>query len=227
MACKLCARLRAHLWEKTDAWERAYASEQGPWSDDPVKSLELVEQAYAVQKTDPDAAHELFLDAAEAGSAWAMNVVAFRYWTGDSVAEDLDWAEEYYRRAIDAGSWMATTHFARLLDERGRHDESDQMLKDCVERDFAPAFFWLGMHQYRRRKSRMVYREIRPMLEHAADAGHPAAHAYLGSWMLCGKFGLRYVPTGFKWMSRWMARPEAQVDLYEMCRRAENAPARA
>ena len=226
MACKLCARVRAHLWEKTDAWERAHTSETGPWSDDPALSLELVERAYAVQETDPLDAHELMLDAAEAGSAWAMNVVALRYWTGTVVEADLGWAEEYYRRAMETGSWMAAIHLARLLAEQGRHDDCETMLRDCVSRDFVPAYFWLAFLRYQRQKSRKVRREIKPLLVRAAEAWHPAAHAHLGIWMVIGRFGLLDIPAGFMWMSRWVARPEA--DLAFLCdRNATDTRARA
>lgn len=213
MACKLCARWRAHLWAQTDDWERALASENAPWSDDPVRSLELVEQAYAVQESDPVAAFQLFVEAAEAGSAWAMNVVAWHYETGTVVAVDLYWAQEYYLRAISAGSWMATIYYARALADDGYPDDCERVLEDGISRDFIPAYFGLAWYRYRRCKSRKERLEIKPMLEHAAEAGHPAAQAFLGSWMIVGRFGLRHILAGFKWMSRWASRPEAQVDL--------------
>lgn len=226
MACKLCARIRAHLWEKTDEWERAHAGETGPWTDDPARSLELVERAYAVQDTDPVAAHELMLDAADAGSAWAMNVVALRYWTGTVAEADLGWAEEYYRRAMEAGSWMAALYFARLVAEQGRHDDCESMLRDCVSKEFIPAYFWLAFFRCRREKSGKVRREVKPLLVQAAEAGHPAAQVHLGSWMVIGRFGLLDIPAGFMWMSRWVARPEA--DLAFLCdRRATDTGARA
>lgn len=214
MACKLCARLRAHLWEKTDAWERAYASESAPWSDDPVETLERIEQAYAVQNTDRAAAFRLFLEAAEAGSAWALGVVAWRYWTGTDVAADFDKAQEYYRRAMGAGSWMAAIHYARLLAELGQYEDCESVLEDGVSKDFVPAYFWLAWSRHQRCKSRKVCREIKSMLEHAAEAGHPAAQVVLGQWMARGRFGLRAIPTGLKWISRWASRPEAEVDIF-------------
>lgn len=212
LACKLCARLRAHLWEKSDAWERAHSSESAPWSDEPVQNLELVEQAYAVQKTDPAAAFRLYLEAADAGSAWAMNSVAWHYETGTVVAADFDWAQEYYRRAMCAGSWMATIHYARLLADHAYHDDCESVLEDGVSKDFVPAYFWLAWFRYQRCKSRKVCREIRPMLEHAAEAGHPAAQVMLGQWMVRGKFGLRDIPAGFWWISRWVSRSAANAE---------------
>lgn len=212
MACKLCARWRARLWEKSDAWERAYSNESASWSDEPVQNRELVEQAYAVQKTDPAAAFRLYLEAAEAGSAWAMDAIAWHYEMGTVVTADFDWALEYYRRAISAGSWMATIHYARLLADHGYHDECESVLEDGVSSDFVPACFWLAWFRYQRCKSRKVCLEIKPMLEHAARAGHPGALVMLGQLMIRGKFGLREIPAGFMWGLRWVSRSAADAE---------------
>lgn len=212
MACKLCARWRARLWEKSDAWERARSNESELWSEEPVRNRELIEQAYDTHKTDPAAAFRLYLEAAEAGSAWAMDVVAWHYETGIVVAADLDKAQEYYCRAVCAGSWMATIYYARLLAEHGDHDDCERVLEDGVSSDFVPAYFWLAWFRYQRCKSRKVCREIRPMLERAAGTGHPAAQVMLGQLMIRGKFGLREIPAGFKLGLRWVFRSAADAE---------------
>lgn len=196
MPCKLCARWRARLWKKCDAWERAHSNESELWWEQPARNRELMQQAEAREKTDPAAAFRLYLEAAEAGTAWAMDVVAWHYQTGTLVAADLDKALEYYHCAICAGSWMATLYYARLLAEQGHHDECESVLEDGVASDFVPACFWLAWFRYERCKTRTLCREIRPMLEYAAGKGHPGARIFLARLMTWGKFGLGEIPAG-------------------------------
>jgi TPR repeat protein len=198
LACKLCARWWARLWAKSEAWERARSNDSDLWAEEPARNRELIEQAYETHKTDPAAAFRLYLEAAEAGSAWAMEAVAWHYETGSAVPADFDKAQDYYRRAIGAGSWMATIHYARLLADHGHHDICESVLKDGVSSDFVPACFWLARLRYERCRRRKPNPEIRPMLEHAAKAGHPAAQVMLARLMILGKFGLRAIPAGFK-----------------------------
>lgn len=212
MACKLCARWRARLWEKSDAWERARSNESELWSEEPARNRELIEQAGDTRKTDPAAAFRLYRAAAEAGSAWAMDAVAWHYEMGIVVAADLDKAQEYYRRAICAGSWMATIYYARLLADLGDLDDCESVLEDGVSSDFVPAYFWLAWFRYKRCKNRKERRDIRPMLEHAAKAGHPAAQVMLVQLMIFGKFGLREIPAGFKLARRWAFRSAADAE---------------
>jgi len=184
--------------KKSHAWERAHSNDSELWSEEGLRNRELIEQAYARFKTDPAASFRLYLEAAEAGSAWAMEEVALQYATGTAVAADLEKAQEYYARAIGAGSWRATLQYARFLAEHDRHDECESVLEDGVASDFVPACFWLARLRYERCQSRKLCREIRPMLEHAAGKGHPEAQVLLGRLMVRGKFGLREIPAGIK-----------------------------
>src|SRR5215217_2788369 len=125
--CKFCDRFWERFWGHTDAWERARSNDRELWSKESDKAGEILKEAAAMSETDP-AALQLYLKAAEAGSVIAMGRVAWQYWTGTATAPDLAKAQEYYRRAIQGGSWTATIHYARLLDELGHHDTCDQVL---------------------------------------------------------------------------------------------------
>lgn len=196
MPCKLCARWRARLARKSDAWERAHSNESELWSQEPLRNRELIDRAYAAYEADPAESFRLYLEAAEAGSSWAMEEVALQYETGIVAPADFAKAEEYYRRAIGAGSWMATLHYARFLAERGRDDECEGVLQGGVAADFVPACHWLAWFRYYRCPSRGLAREIRPLLDHAAGAGHPRAQVFLAHLQTRGKFGLREIPSG-------------------------------
>lgn len=64
------------MWGDVDAWEHAYSSEGGFWVEDAAASHELWERASAIEESDPPAAFELYREATETGSSWAMEVVA-------------------------------------------------------------------------------------------------------------------------------------------------------
>jgi TPR repeat protein len=198
LTCKLCKRFWNWHWKNSDAWEWAHSNESDLRSAESKEARELIERAFAIEETDPDAAFHLCGEAAEAGSAWAMGRVGWHYETGTAVAVDLYKALQYYHRAICAGSWMSTIFYARLLAKAGQHDEAERVLQDGIASDFVPAYFWLGRLRYDRSKTRMVCGEVRPLLQYAAEKGHPGARLTLARWMLLGKFGLPDILTGLK-----------------------------
>jgi hypothetical protein len=204
--CKFCDAFWDWFWDRSDEWERKRSNDSDLVSRESDRNRELIVRAYAISTTDPSAAFRLHLEAAEAGSAWAMERVGTHYQNGMGVAIDLHKALEYYHRAICAGSWMATIYYARLLADEGHHDQSDRVLKDGIASDFVPAYFWLARLRYGRSKTRKVCREVRPMLEYAASQGHPGAQVTLARWMTIGRFGLREIPRGLKSVVRLAVR---------------------
>src|SRR6476620_2586715 len=125
-----------------------------------------------------------------------MGRVALAYWLGACVAADVEKAQEYFRRAIGGGSASAPIGYARLLARVGHHETSEKVLEDGVAVGFVPSYFWLAWLRYKRSKTRETCSELRPLLEHAAKAGHPAAKRMLAQWMLLGRFGRREILRG-------------------------------
>ena len=211
--CRICAKLRRWfgmeptltcdaIWQshfaQSDAWERAQSNDDELWWADSDRNRALIEEAHALQPSDPEAAFRKRLEAAEAGSPWALQEVGWHYHTGTVVAADYEPAADHYHRAICAGSWMATILYARLLADHEHVDESEQVLQDGVALDFVPAYFWLARLRYERRPTRATCRAIRPLLDYAANQGHPGAKQMLGRLMAKGKFGILAIPNGLK-----------------------------
>jgi len=208
-----CEALWLSHWDQSNGWERANSNHDELWWRDSDRNRALIEEAQARQLADPEAAFRLLLEAAEAGSPWAMESVGWYYDTGTVVAADFDRAADYYHRAIRAGSWMATIGYARLLAEHGHFDECEEVLRDGVRLDFVPAFFWLAELRYERSPTRATCREIRPLLDYAAEQGHPGAKQTLGRLMVKGKFGILAIPRSLKLFRETMppilSRPDA------------------
>ncbi|MEI6642571.1 MAG: hypothetical protein WCL10_11080 [Novosphingobium sp.] len=191
------------FWAATDAWELAAAKENALWSAESDENCALIERAALMDHGDP-AAFDLHLEGAKAGSVWCQQMVGWHYSTGIGVAADKYLALTYYHSAICGGSWIATLRYARLLFEVGRYDECERVLKDGVSCEFAPSYYWLAWYRHKRHTTRAVRQEVRPLIEHAAKEGHPAAKELLANWMRAGKLRLCDIPRGW-WMAARIA----------------------
>jgi len=196
--CKFCDRFWDRFWVKSDAWERAHSNESDLWAEETVQNRGLIDQALAIQDTERATTFQLYLEAADAGSIWSMEKVGWHYQTGTFVAKDLAKAQDYYYRAVCAGSWMATLEYARLLAEQGHHEYCERVLENGVASDFVPAYVALARFRYEQSKTAMVCREVRPLLDYAARRGHPEANVMLARWMMSGKLGIHKIPQGYK-----------------------------
>lgn len=154
----------------------------------------------------------MYLAAADAGVVWAMEQLGWHYETGTVVAADLGQAAACYHRAICAGSWMATIAYARVLAAQGRFDDAEAVLEDGVRSDFVPAYFWLAWLRQSRSPRRETYRQIRPLLDHAAGHGHPKAKLMRARWMMAGKFGIGEMLGGLRLMIDIVGQLGAKAD---------------
>lgn len=202
MTCKMCDRFWDDFWVRSDAWERSVSNDTELFSDETHERRALIQSACKVDDTDPASAFRIFVEAAEAGSVWSMEMAGWHCLTGTGVDADEFMALDYYYRAACGGSRMATVAYARLLAESGHYDDSEAVLKNAVASDFAPAFFWLGWIRYKRSKTAKVAREVRPLLDYPARQGHPGAKVTLVRWMALGKLGLLEVPRGWTLLVR-------------------------
>ena len=184
------------FWAETDAWKSAAANDDELWSQESDENWELIQRA--AQMDDGEAAaFDLHLKGAKAGSVWCQQVVGWHYSTGIGVAADQYSALQYYHSAICGGSWIATLYYAQLLYEVGEYDDCERVLSDGVNYGFVPSYYWLAWFRHKRQGTRAVREEVRPLVEHAAKAGHPAAKFLLAHWMLSGKLRLRDIPRGW------------------------------
>lgn len=209
MKCRLCAWLCDRLcppdassdaiWRAAKLWEDRYGTQWEP-AEGGDTLRERWDEADKLFDENPAASLAIHIELAEGGSAHSMLIAGDRYWVGQGTQRDIARAEGYYRRALGAGSWKATIRYAVLLFEQGAHDKWPSTLQDGVHNGFIPSFFWLAWYRYKLSPCRQTAREVRPLLETAAEAGHPGAAVVLARWMAQGKLGLREVPRGFRMM---------------------------
>ena len=206
MICRLCSWLCDRVCPP-HLRDRALSDAAGQWEDDFALGWEPAEEddardrqkeARGLTKDDPAAALAIHLELAEGGSAFSMLRAGWHYLNGYGTERDPAAAEEFFRRALCAGSWRATIRYASLLFKRGAHDAWPSTLGDGVDRGFIPSFFWLAWYSYKRSPSARTAREVRHLLEAAAAAGHPEARLTMARWMVLGKFGWREIPAGIR-----------------------------
>ena len=185
------------FWAYARKWESAYSSGWEPYGagdqfqDRRTYALELA-------KSDPDKALGQFEALAADGDAWAMRSLGNWYENGRHVEKDLQRAEQYYRDALRAGSWQATQQLARLLFVHSKEDRWDAILADGDAAGFVPSSVQLARYRYQRSSTRATAREVRPLLEKAAAAGHPGARMRLARWKALGYFGLGKIRQGLR-----------------------------
>jgi hypothetical protein len=185
------------VWSAVNDWEETYSRDWEPWDEDSERRARATEAAKLVD-TDASEALARFVALADEGSTFAMRWVGTLYQGRQGVATNEELAEEYYRRGLCAGSWLASLRYASLLYRRGAYDECRETLADGVRNGFIPAFFWQGWYTYRLHPGRKVAEEVRPLMLEAAEAGHPGAKLMLARWTARGRYGWRQVPEGLR-----------------------------
>lgn len=217
MKCRFCNWLcdrfcppdTRDYWSLVYRWEEKYASQWEPWDENDDRRTRASEAGRMVSAL-PQEALIALTELADNGSAYAMRWVAVLYGGGYGVARDDAAAEEYYRQALCAGSWMATLGYAKRLYARGAHDGWPNTLGDGVASGFVPAMFWLAWYRYQLHPTRMTAKAVRALLDDAARAGHPGATLVLARWTSQGKFGLRHIPRGFRMIRSVIAEMRGQ-----------------
>jgi hypothetical protein len=207
MSCHLCAWLCDRFcppelnsdafWDAARSWEEAFSHDWEPWDEDEDRRTRASDAAKLVV-SDPSKAFQCFAELSDEGSAFAMRWAGTMCMGDHGIKQDLELAEDYFRRALCAGSWIATLSYANLLYRRGAHESWPSTLADGVEKGFVPAFFWHAWNSYRLKPSSKSAIHARPLMQRAADAGHPGARAMLARWTARGRFGLRQIPEGFR-----------------------------
>jgi TPR repeat protein len=207
--CGVCEWLRAFLcsgcelqedafWLKSDEWETDASNADELWEETSVAHSAEIRAANALWNSAPEQAFARFQKLASLGSVFAMEVVAWGFWSGTGVAQDKVAALEMYERAVSAGSWKATIGMARLLAELGRRAEWEALLEQGISANYVPAYFWKAHLTYRQAPGRLAARTVRPLLDYAIVAGHPGARLVLLRYMIRGRFGLRNIPRGLR-----------------------------
>ena len=192
--CILCRRHNRHFERITYDWEVDHSNEYDVWQAEAPEALELVARADAISESAPEEAVEILAQAAGKGSVVATYKLAWHHSTGTGTPKDMRKALDFYRAALEGGSWMAMIDYARLCAAFGDDEEAERMYLDGIDANFLPANYWMAQHLYNRAPTRKTALRIKPWLDKVVDGGHPRATIFQVRLYLRGKYGLRSIP---------------------------------
>lgn len=185
-------------WDRLYNWESWATNDVDYWWDKP--DAERLMAVSALWDSNPIAAFHGYRELADEGCVHALIWQGQCYSHGHGTKADFDAAYACYTRAMNEGSWIATRDIATLLYEHGHFEECEEHLEYAIQHDFIPAYYWLARYRIYRSETLTIFREVRPLLEHAAAEGHPGAKRYLAILMMLGIFGIREIPRGIRMM---------------------------
>ncbi len=183
-------------WAKLKAWEREHSNLAAIWDGEDYK--DRIQEAFSLWPDDRRAAFQIYFELAELGSVWSMRELGRCYARGLGVAEDHEQAEVWLRRAADGGYQLAILSLADLSASSGDIPTAESILAKSVADGWTPACFWLARYRLKYSPTRSTYAAVRPLLDAAAQEGHPVARALLARYSMTGKFGIREIPAGHR-----------------------------
>lgn len=162
------------------------------------ESREKIKQAWELFDSNPDDAFLIFLRCARSGSPIAMYWVGYCYDVGSGILADTWKAEQWYTKAINAGSWFALLARAKLFDSTGRIEECDAGLQEGMDAGFGWAHYWMARLRYLRSPNRRTAKTVKHLLETAMEKGHPKAEYAFGRLCFSGRLGLGQIGRGIR-----------------------------
>src|SRR5438445_575947 len=112
------------------------------WDSEP--DLEALHRFHGMLSTDPVAALAGLKELADRGSTMSMVYIAEAYRNGTGTGVDLLQSNEWFRRATDAGSMLASYELARNYRTAKDHEKAIEMLSLGAENRYPPSMHMLG-----------------------------------------------------------------------------------
>jgi TPR repeat protein len=191
-----------------ETWYLAYSWDDDHTNDDAIWAADLhqnqIYEAYADFDGAPEKGFRTLLSLAEQGSVWSMLAVADCFARGIGTPIDVQQSDDWYRQAAMAGAQKGKLRLAERLQEQENFAAAATVMRSSEDDDWPSGQFWLAWYRLKQSQSRQTYREIQPLLKHAADAGHPKARWLLARYMARGRFGIRDIVPGHLMMCQFV-----------------------
>ncbi len=185
---------------QAEHWFRL-AYEKGPADVKRQAADFLVNQAYAIQNTNPVRAYEQFKMLAEKGAPQAMFQLGWAYQKGIGVPTSMVQAEHWFRLAYEKGltddKKVAALFLGKLFLVQNAYAKAHEMFASGAAMDYPPAIYRLAR----------LYRDglgvdkqpdkARELFEKASALGNVFARKSLALQLLSGQFGFLNIFRGF------------------------------
>lgn len=178
--------------------ERRYSqtNERDLFLRDPHR--EALQEAERQWRSDPETGLPRLLALAELGSIRGMTFLGWAHHTGTGVIVDHVKAEHWYWHAILGGPQHSQLCLGWIYTQRLEYSQCEKVYRISVTENWSPAMFYLARIMLRQTLTKARLNEARILLEHASALEDLGAEAMLAGYSARGRFGLRYVPSGFR-----------------------------
>jgi uncharacterized protein len=153
--------------------------------------MEALHRFHGMLTAAPTTALAGLKELADRGSVSSMVHIAHAYRHGTGTGVDLLQSNEWYRRAMDAGSPLASYELARNYMNAKDYDRVIEMWSLGAENRYPPSLHMLGVSFARGWRVPRDLNKARELLEEAAAQGHLYAKAKLRCLLMRGSFGFR------------------------------------
>ena len=153
--------------------------------------LDALHRFHAMLTTDRAQALVGLKELAERGSVSSMLQIAEAYRNGTGTDVDLLQSNEWFRRATDAGSMLASYELARNYMQTKDYDKAIEMYSLGAENGYPPSMHMLGAFYATGRRVPRDRNKARELFEGAAAQGHLYEKAKLRCLLMRGGFGFR------------------------------------
>lgn len=190
------AERRAIVREKVFEFDRQNSWEYEVWDEQPDELNDVADEASRLFISDPQKSFRLYLAAAESGHIPSIYAIGLFHGKGNGVDKDPDEAIKWFKRASDAGSWLAGLQYARTLRSGGRKEEARDWFEQAVDAGHLPSNYWFARMLWHDRNIENTKQRILTLLEELIAYNHLGAHLMLARMMIQREYGLRQVPKG-------------------------------
>jgi TPR repeat protein len=166
------------------------------WTREP--DMNALNHAFGLLSRDPEEALVELKALADRGSIGSMLYIAHTY---RKLKGDLLQSNEWFRRAMNAGSLIGSYELGRNYCTAKNYLEALDVLKVGEANDYAPSIHLLGVMYWKGFGVEKDIDKARKLFERAAELGHAYAKRNLGILLLKGHYGPRQV---FRGLRLWM-----------------------
>ena len=153
------------------------------WANEP--NLPELSRAWELRQRDPVQGLERLKMLAEAGSPMSMVYVGQSYHAGIGTDKDLVQAEQWFRKAADAGSVRGAYTLGRLYYHQKRYDKAKEAFEFGAVAGYAPAIAFLGrVYYFGQGQTRKDIARAKRLFEDAAAQGDIQARASLARLLI-------------------------------------------
>jgi TPR repeat protein len=170
------------------------------WAAEP--DLDQLRRAYRELATNPSQALHDLEELADRGSQMSMRYIAQAYKDGTEVTRDLDQAEAWYRRAINAGSTHSMHSLGLLYLYKKEYLKAIEEFSAAVSKNSSPSMYILGRMYFRGEGVDRNISAARNLWENGVTLGHIPSRRHLADLLMTGQFGILQILRGvWLWIS--------------------------